>query len=237
MTAQVEILINEYENVLALPVQAILQVSGKDAVYVKKAADWKRVEVELGDTNDQLIEVKKGLADGDEVALAPMNLLTDSEKRDLVGPGKASGKGKTWGAAGKKSAGAEAGGDVAKGEGKAEGKEKAKGKGGRGGAGGGMFGSDPALTALFQKIPAEDRMKVFRGSAEDRAATLKSAGATPAQITQVETMVKQFASGGGGGFGGGGGPGGGGGFGGPGGGGGGGGRPGGGRPGGGGPPQ
>lgn len=90
-----------------------------------------------------------------------------------------------------------------------------------------MFGSDPALTALFQKIPAEDRMKVFRGSAEDRAATLKTAGATPAQITQVETMIKQFASGGGGGFGGGGG---GGGFGGPGGGGGG-------RPGGGGPPQ
>lgn len=224
MTAQVEILINEYENVLALPVQAILQVTGKDAVYVKKAADWKRVEVELGDTNDQLIEVKKGLADGDEVALAPMNLLSDVEKRDLVGPGKASGKGKTWGAAGKKSAGAEAGGDVAKG--KAEGKEKAKGKSGRGGAGG-MFGSDPALTALFQKIPAEDRMKVFRGSAEDRAATLKTAGATPAQITQVETMIKQFASGGGGGFGGGGG---GGGFGGPGGGGGG-------RPGGGGPPQ
>ena len=212
MTAQVEILINEYENVLALPVQAVLQVAGKDAVYLKKGDEWKRAEVELGDTNDQLIEVKKGLADGDEVALAPMNLLTDSEKRDLVGPGKASGKGKSWGEAGKKSAGAE-GGSVAKGEGKAEGKEKAKGKGGRGGAGGGgMFGSDPAMAALIQKVPAEERQKLFRGSPEDRAAVLKTAGATPAQIAQLETIMKQFASGGGGGFGGGaGGPGGGGG--------------------------
>ena len=247
MTAQVEILINEFENVLAVPVQAILQAGGKDVVFVKKGEAWTKADVELGDTNDQLIEVKSGLADGNEVALAPMNLLSDAEKRDLVGPGKASGKGKSWGGAGKKSAG----GEVAKGgEGgkAAEGKEKAKAKGGRGG-----FGQDPALAALFQKIPQEDRMKVFRGSPEDRAAALKAAGATPAQITQVENMVKQFASGGfgggppggGGGFGGGppgggggfggGPPGGGGGFGGPGGGGRG--PGGGGRPGGGGPPQ
>lgn len=225
MTAQVEILIKEIDDVLAVPVQAILQVGGKDTVFVKEGTGWKRTEVTLGDTNDQLIELTKGLKDGDEVALAPVNLLSDEEKRSMVGPGKATRK-RDWGEAGK------GGGDAAKGGGgavaKGEGKEKAKGK--RAGGAGGMFGGDPALAAIFQKIPQEDRMKVFRGSPEERAAALKTAGATPAQISQVENMIKQFSAGG---FGGGP-PGGGGGFGGgpPGGGGGGfgGGRPGGGPP-------
>jgi hypothetical protein len=232
MTAQVEILINEIDNVLAVPVQAVLQMGGKDYAFKKSDTGWDKTEITLGDTNDQLIEIKNGLTDGSDVALAPMNLLSDAEKRDLVGPG-AAGKSKSWGGAAKKAA---AGGEQAKaGEGKAEGKEKAKSKGGRG-AGGGMFGSDPALTALIQKVPQEDRMKLFRGTPEERASTLKAAGATNEQIKKLEDMMKQFSAGGG--FGGGGG---GGGFGGgrPGGGGppGGGGGFGGGRPGGGGPPQ
>ncbi|MFM7319029.1 MAG: efflux RND transporter periplasmic adaptor subunit [bacterium] len=236
MTAQVEILINEIDNVLAVPVQAVLQMGGKDYAFKRNGNAWGKTEIKLGDTNDQLIEIKDGLADSSEVALAPMNLLSDAEKRELVGPG-AAGKSKSWGGAAKK---AGEGGDVAKGgaPGKgAEGKEKAKSKGGRG-AGGGMFGSDPALAALIQKVPQEDRMKLFRGTPEERASTLKAAGATDDQIKKLEDMMKQFSSGGG--FGGGP-PGGGGGF----GGGGGGGRPGGpggggfggGRPGGGGPPQ
>jgi RND family efflux transporter MFP subunit len=234
MTAQVEILINEIENVLAVPVQAVLQMGGKDFAFKKNGTAWDKTEIKLGDTNDQLIEIKEGLGDGAEVALAPMNLLSDSEKRDLVGPG-AAGKSKSWGGAAKKAGEAA---EVAKGgaPGKgAEGKEKAKSKGGRG-AGGGMFGADPALSALIQKVPQEDRMKLFRGTPEERASTLKAAGATDDQIKKLEDMMKQFSSGGG--FGGG--PPGGGGFGGgrPGGGGGpGGGGFGGGRPGGGGPPQ
>ncbi len=238
MTAQVEILINEIENVLAVPVQAVLQMGGKDFAFKKNGTAWDKTEIKLGDTNDQLIEIKEGLGDGAEVALAPMNLLSDSEKRELVGPG-AAGKSKSWGGAAKKAG--EAAAEVAKGgaPGKgAEGKEKAKSKGGRG-AGGGMFGADPALSALIQKVPQEDRMKLFRGTPEERASTLKAAGATDDQIKKLEDMMKQFSSGGGfgggppggGGFGGGR-PGGGGGPGGPGGGG-----FGGGRPGGGGPPQ
>ena len=218
MTAQVEILINEIENVLAVPVQAVLQMGGKDFAFKKNGTAWDKTEIKLGDTNDQLIEIKEGLGDGAEVALAPMNLLSDSEKRDLVGPG-AAGKSKSWGGAAKKAGEAA---EVAKGgaPGKgAEGKEKAKSKGGRG-AGGGMFGADPALSALIQKVPQEDRMKLFRGTPEERASTLKAAGATDDQIKKLEDMMKQFSSGGG--FGGG--PPGGGGF-------------GGGRPGGGGPPQ
>lgn len=237
MTAQVEILINEIENVLAVPVQAVLQMGGKDFAFKKNGTAWDKTEIKLGDTNDQLIEIKEGLGDGAEVALAPMNLLSDSEKRELVGPG-AAGKSKSWGGAAKKAGEAA---EVAKGgaPGKgAEGKEKAKSKGGRG-AGGGMFGADPALSALIQKVPQEDRMKLFRGTPEERASTLKAAGATDDQIKKLEDMMKQFSSGGGfgggppggGGFGGGR-PGGGGGPGGPGGGG-----FGGGRPGGGGPPQ
>lgn len=227
MTAQVEILINELKDVLAVPVQAVLQMSGKDYAFVRTPNGWEKAEIELGDTNDQLIEVKKGINDGAEVALAPINLLSDEEKRELVSPSGGVRSRSFGGAAAKKE------GDVAKG-GDSE-KAKAKAKGGRGG--GGAFGSDPALAALIQKIPQEDRRKLFTGTPEERAAALKAAGATPEQISKMEEAMKQFSAGGG--FGGGGRPGGGGpGGGGPGGGGGfGGGRPGGGRPGGGGPPQ
>lgn len=228
MTAQVEILVNELHDVLAVPVQGILQIGGKDYAFVKSGSGWKKTELKIGDTNDQLIEVKSGLTDGAEVALAPMNLLTDEEKRELTSPSGAT-RTRSWGAAGKKAEGGDA---VAK-DGGTE-KAKAKTKGGRG-AGGGMFGADPAMAAIFQKIPQADRMKVFRGSPEERSAALKAAGATPEQISKVEEMIKQIPAGGfgGGGAGGPGGPGGGGpgGPGGPGGGG----R--GGRPGGGGPAQ
>lgn len=229
MTAQVEILINELEDVLAVPVQAILQMGGKDYAFVKTNSEWTKTEITLGDTNDQLIEVKTGLTDGAEVALSPMNLLSDEEKRQLTNP-SGSVRTRTWGAAGKKAEGGDAEAKDAGAE-----KAKAKAKGGRG-AGGGMFGADPAMAAIFQKIPQEDRMKVFRGSSEERAAALKAAGATPDQISKIEEMMKQIPAGGFGG-GGAGGPGGGG-RGGPGGPGGGRGGPGGGgRPGGGGPPQ
>ncbi len=215
MTAQVEILIKELDDVLAVPVQAILQVAGKDTVFVKDGSGWKRTEVTLGDTNDQLIEVTKGLKDGDEVALAPVNLLTDEEKRSMVGPGKATRK-RAWGDSEKGGGEAKGGGDVAKGDGKA----KAKGKR----AGGGAF--NPAMFQKFQNLSTEERAQMKTADDATKKSLMKKAGFTDAEIQQLNDAMKNFGGGGGGGFGGGGG-----GFGGGGGGGGfGGGRPGGGPP-------
>ena len=84
LTARVEILINDLANVLTVPIQAVLHLDGKDVVLVKTPeATFERREVILGEMSDKLIEIKKGLASGDVVALNPFALLSESEKRQL----------------------------------------------------------------------------------------------------------------------------------------------------------
>jgi multidrug efflux pump subunit AcrA (membrane-fusion protein) len=216
MTAQVEILVTELDNVLSVPVMAVLQYGNKDHIAVKKAEggfDWR--EVTLGISNDKLVEVKKGLTSGEFVALNPMTLMTEEEKRERFGSSK-DGSSKDWGDATKKvgvipvapgapGAAPDAAGKDAAGADKA--KAKAKGKGSRG------ANLPPALKAKFQAIAPEDLMKLRGASPEEREAVFKKAGFTDDEIKQMSQMRP------GGGGGGPGGPGGGGGFGGPGGGG------------------
>ena len=62
MTAEVEILITELDDVLSVPVQAVLEFKGKDHVTVRTPdgdIEWR--EVTLGITNDTHVEVKEGL--------------------------------------------------------------------------------------------------------------------------------------------------------------------------------
>lgn len=213
MTAQVEILVTQLDDVLSVPVQAVLEFKGKDYVYVGRPdGEFVRREVKVGTTNDKLVEVKEGLQAGEEVALSPSTLMTEAEKREAFAiSSKGDDKDGNWSAdavkAGNASPGA-AGPDArAKGAG-ADGKGAEKGQAKRKGAGG--FQRDPALEALMQKVPQEDRRKVFMGTPEERAEILKKAGATDDQIKKAEEamarmreMMQQ-----GGGFPGGGGPGG-----------------------------
>jgi HlyD family secretion protein len=90
MTADSEIVLSDRENILTVPVQAVLSFEGKDHVAVKKADDgfaWR--EVELGKSDSSRVEVKRGIEPGDEVALKPIDLLSEHEKRlkGLVSPG------------------------------------------------------------------------------------------------------------------------------------------------------
>ncbi|MFO0909667.1 MAG: HlyD family efflux transporter periplasmic adaptor subunit [Isosphaeraceae bacterium] len=225
MTAQVEILVNELENVLSVPVQAVLQYGGKDHVAIRKPEggfDWN--DVELGVSNDKLVEVKKGIKSGDLVALNPISLMSEEEKREKfgTGAGKDASK-KDWGDVAKKVGVAPVAAVPSKegaptkdaaGKGATAEKGKAKGKGGRGG----MAGFNPALFQKFQNITPDDRAKMKGASQEEREAIMKKAGFTDAEIQQLSQMRSQMGGGGGPGGGGGfGGPGGGGGFGGPGG--------------------
>jgi HlyD family secretion protein len=221
MNAEVTILVDRKENVLSVPVQAILEYSGKDHVAVKTPTGFDRREVELGVTNDKFVEVTKGITDGAVVALNPLALLSENEKRELFGVnGKSSGK-KDWagfakgktaegepgkagpvvpgkpGALADASKGAEAGKGKTKAQGK--GQAKTKGRGGRGGAGGG-FG---AFGEKFKNIPAADRAKMKGASEEERNAILKKAGFTDDELDQMRQMRERMQQGGGGGFGGG----------------------------------
>jgi HlyD family secretion protein len=179
MTAQVKILVNRLENVLSVPVQAVLQYNGKDHVTKKLGDRYDRVEVTLGVSNDKFVQVTKGLADGDVVVLNPISLMSEDEKREAFRSAKETKK--DWGKEG------EPGKEVAPGKGVDPAKAKTK-KGGRGGAGGAMF-------KKFQNLSPDERDRLKSASPEEKAELLKKAGFTDQELEQM----KNFGGGGGGG--------------------------------------
>jgi HlyD family secretion protein len=83
-TASVEISLAERDNVLSVPVEAILQYDGKDHVAVKKADgtfEWR--EATLGISNERIVEVKEGIKPGEQVAIKPLDLLTEQQKQKI----------------------------------------------------------------------------------------------------------------------------------------------------------
>lgn len=71
MSAKVEIFVNHLADVVYVPVQAIIPDNSKQVCYVAGAFKPERREVEIGDFNDEFIEIKKGLALGEKVLLSP----------------------------------------------------------------------------------------------------------------------------------------------------------------------
>jgi hypothetical protein len=86
MAAQVEILVNEFDNLLTVTRFSVLHFDGKDHVAVKKpdgGFEWR--EVTLGVSNDTSVEVKQGLQSGEAVIQNPRRLLSAEEKRAKLG--------------------------------------------------------------------------------------------------------------------------------------------------------
>ncbi len=71
MSALVEVIVDQYENVLTIPVAAVVESTEGDFCWVKTPEGPKRRSLELGGTNRVFTVVKAGLKEGDEVALNP----------------------------------------------------------------------------------------------------------------------------------------------------------------------
>jgi HlyD family secretion protein len=69
MSAKVEILVNRLDDAVYVPVQAISPDDGKQFCYVANGFKSERRQVEIGDFNDEFIEVKSGLKEGERVLL------------------------------------------------------------------------------------------------------------------------------------------------------------------------
>ncbi len=82
VSARAEIVVHNLQNVLTVPLQAVTTQQGRQVVYVAGRGGPKAVSVEVGRYNTKLIEVVKGLEEGDRVLLAPP---LDSEEKDLGG--------------------------------------------------------------------------------------------------------------------------------------------------------
>ena len=84
MTASVEVYVAERDDVLSVPVFAIVKYDGKDHLAVKKpdgSYEWR--EVTLGISNERVVEVKQGLKPGEQVAIKPLDLLTEQQQQRI----------------------------------------------------------------------------------------------------------------------------------------------------------
>ena len=68
-SARVELQIGAVEDVLAIPVQAVQIVEGKQFCYRLSNGEPERVVVESGRSNDTMVEIKSGLEEGDRIVL------------------------------------------------------------------------------------------------------------------------------------------------------------------------
>ncbi|MFP4192885.1 MAG: efflux RND transporter periplasmic adaptor subunit [Candidatus Hydrogenedentota bacterium] len=71
MTAEVEIIVNELEDVVYVPMQAVISYGEQRYVYVVENGQAAARPVETGDYNDRFIHIKEGLEEGEEVLLRP----------------------------------------------------------------------------------------------------------------------------------------------------------------------
>ncbi|MHC4571770.1 MAG: efflux RND transporter periplasmic adaptor subunit [Planctomycetota bacterium] len=71
MSAKVEITIDELKDVLIVPIQAVITQEGKKVCYCLKKNRPQKREVETGSFNNNFVEIKSGLAEGDKVMLNP----------------------------------------------------------------------------------------------------------------------------------------------------------------------
>jgi len=69
MSAQVEVLVDTKDSVLQVPVSAVFVDKGFQVVYVRKPTGSETRRVEVGLSNDRVVEIAKGLEPGEEVYL------------------------------------------------------------------------------------------------------------------------------------------------------------------------
>jgi multidrug efflux pump subunit AcrA (membrane-fusion protein) len=85
MSAEVEVIVDQYVDVVMVPVAAVLETGEGTFCWVKTAEGLLRRPLKLGDTNDSFIAVEAGLKEGDIVLLNPLDLVEDAQG-DLVKP-------------------------------------------------------------------------------------------------------------------------------------------------------
>ena len=71
MSSKVEILVDKIEDCVFVPVQAVTADGDKQVCYVARGLTPDRREVQVGEFNDEFIEIKSGLKEGERVLLRP----------------------------------------------------------------------------------------------------------------------------------------------------------------------
>jgi|Deesub1362B_J571_1020462.scaffolds.fasta_scaffold04790_2 membrane fusion protein (multidrug efflux system)/multidrug efflux system membrane fusion protein/cobalt-zinc-cadmium efflux system membrane fusion protein len=86
MFARVEIVVQRKEQVVAVPVDAVLEEGGRFYVFLVRDARAHRVEVEKGITDGFRVEIVRGLKAGDSVVIAGQRNLRDGDVVRITNP-------------------------------------------------------------------------------------------------------------------------------------------------------
>ena len=80
MFAKVEVKTGETLDVLTIPQGALTTKQGLYFAFVPEGDQVKRVQIEIGQVINQLVEVKKGLTEGQQVVITNVNKLKDQDQ-------------------------------------------------------------------------------------------------------------------------------------------------------------
>lgn len=81
MTGKVTIIIDQLSDVLFVPIQAVVTIEDKKFCYVSGSSTQKR-EVKTGLFNDNFVEIKNGLVEGEKVLLNPPRWVGPEKKEE-----------------------------------------------------------------------------------------------------------------------------------------------------------
>ncbi len=79
MSAEVEVILDRHEDVLTIPVAAVVETPKGEFCWVKTTDGVQRRSLALGDTDDSFIIVETGLKPGDEVVLNPLAVIEEAQ--------------------------------------------------------------------------------------------------------------------------------------------------------------
>lgn len=80
MSCTVELLIEQHEDALYVPLQSLVRVNGSPTVYVAEEDSVAMRQVKVGLDNGRMVHILEGLHEGEKVLLAPP--LKESERRE-----------------------------------------------------------------------------------------------------------------------------------------------------------
>lgn len=83
MSAEVELILDRHQDVLKIPVGAVVETVDGDFCWVKMPENIKRRSLQLGDTDDKFIVVESGLEEGEEVVLDPLAQVDEAQNEVL----------------------------------------------------------------------------------------------------------------------------------------------------------
>ena len=83
--ATVELIVRERKGIVAVPVDALLEISDRDYLFVVEDGTARRREVKLGLREGLFVEVSAGLEEGETVILAGKNVVNEGSRVTVEG--------------------------------------------------------------------------------------------------------------------------------------------------------